>query len=367
MERKEQANCIKYTNFDGIRIAEFRRGPVTEYIISASCGQNEGFADFLLKMQSLPALSETSVISQDIFGPHIEDPTITDPGHPVTWIQPPDYSGSCFQSTQIWAVKGLPVQRITYNQHVLGSLFEDDHTRICRLGGLGTTDPGISRQTQSRNTFIEMQQILLQAGMNFGNVLRTWFYNDHILDWYDEFNRVRTQLFKDYNMAPADLPASTGIGGSNPSGSALTAGLLAVTAKNPNTAWKSIESPMQKNPGRYGSSFSRAAELATPDYRRLFISGTASISRDGRTLHTSDIEKQIALTMQVVQSILESREMYWADSTRALVYLKEACFCDAWYNWCSRQNVSLPHCFLHADICRNDLLFEIELDAVSIN
>jgi hypothetical protein len=79
-----------------------------------------------------------------------------------------------------------------------------------------------------------------------------------------------------------------------------------------------------------------------------------------------DVENQIALTMEVVGAILQSRRMSWADTSRAIAYFKDiedAPLLDEY-----RRRKHLPHipiAVAHGDICRGDLLFEIEIDAVS--
>jgi enamine deaminase RidA (YjgF/YER057c/UK114 family) len=367
MEKSEQKRSLNRKSFDGITRIEFQHDGVTETSISAVCRENETFSDFLHRIQSEAIPAGTSIICQDIFASRQSIKPIPEINHPVTWIEPLDHTGRHLTGTQIWTIQGADVRRITLNNRIVGSIFEDRYVRYCRLGGLGTANPDLSRQIQAHNTFLEMQQLLTQTDMNFHNVIRTWFYNDRILDWYGDFNRARTQYFMDHKITLAEFPASTGIGAPNPSGSALTAGLLAVIPKSPSAAWKTVESPMQENPSEYGSSFSRAAEMETPDYRKLFISGTASISYDGQTVHTGDIYKQIELTMQVVLLILESRKMYWIDVNRALAYFKDPRFLDPWNCWCKENPAfSLPLCITHADVCREDLLFEIELDALVI-
>jgi enamine deaminase RidA (YjgF/YER057c/UK114 family) len=72
----------------------------------------------------------------------------------------------------------------------------------------------------------------------------------------------------------------------------------------------------------YRSSFSRAAEIVTPEWRTVFVSGTASIEPGGLTVHHDDMDKQVALTMDVVKAILETRGMTLKDSVRAIAYIK---------------------------------------------
>jgi len=336
-----------------------------EIIISAVCGNSEDFSDFLLRVRSTYIPSDAEIICQDIFGPPLPDKSLTASTHPVTWILPLGNTPHDLTGTQIWAIRRRSVERVIHNGRIVGSVFEDDHFRFCRLGGLGIGNPNLSREIQAHHAFFEMQQILSCLKMDFHDVMRTWFYNDRILDWYDTFNFVRTTFFRDQNINLSQFPASTGIGAGNPLGASLTAGLLTAVPKCMNAMWKTVESPMQENPDKYGSSFSRAAELITPDYHRLFISGTASISYDGLTMHHGDIYRQIELSMQVISSILDSRGMDWTDVTRGLAYFKEPLFLKSWRNWCEQQSISLPLCTVYADICRRDLLFEIEVDAVT--
>ena len=68
--------------------------------------------------------------------------------------------------------------------------------------------------------------------------------------------------------------------------------------------------------------------------------------------------------MTAVKAILDSRGYGWADATRAIVYLKEAAFRAPWRAWCAAQG--LPETFAAetvCDVCRDEWLFEIEVDA----
>jgi len=53
----------------------------------------------------------------------------------------------------------------------------------------------------------------------------------------------------------------------------------------------SAQSPRRSSarPMEYGSSFSRTVQVAVPDHRRLYVSGTASIDRDCRTAAEGDL------------------------------------------------------------------------------
>jgi enamine deaminase RidA (YjgF/YER057c/UK114 family) len=115
----------------------------------------------------------------------------------------------------------------------------------------------------------------------------------------------------------------------------------------------------------YGSSFSRAVEIGTPDYRTLLVSGTASIEPGGATAFVGDVDRQIQLTMDVVAGILKSRAMDWGDATRAVMYLKKPEFLENWQSWLRKNKLeNLPLINIEADVCRDDLLVELEIDCV---
>jgi enamine deaminase RidA (YjgF/YER057c/UK114 family) len=163
------------------------------------------------------------------------------------------------------------------------------------------------------------------------------------------------------------MPASTGIGAGNCAGAAVVAEAFAIKPKKDGVRIQEVTSPRQCPAPDYKSSFSRAVEVVLPDHRRLYVSGTASIKRDGATAHIGDATKQIALTMEVVKAILESRRMGWSDVSRAIAYFKDIQDAPLLDSYCSKKRLPLlPMAVAHGDICRDELLFEIEIDAVAV-
>jgi enamine deaminase RidA (YjgF/YER057c/UK114 family) len=162
------------------------------------------------------------------------------------------------------------------------------------------------------------------------------------------------------------VPASTGVAGRNAIGAALLSGLIAIKSEDEGVRAFEVPSPLQSPALQYGSSFSRAVELELPDLRRLYISGTASIDETGKTVYIGDPAGQVRQTMEVVQAILQSREMDWGDVTRALVYFKRAADAPLFEKYRQESGVpAFPAVTVENDICRDDLLFEIEVDAVA--
>ena len=260
---------------------------------------------------------------------------------------------------------GTPTRLIRRHGHTLGTCYEDAYAEYCLLTGILPTDLTATRPDQTTALFHAIEDALTDANMTFDHVARTWLYMDNILDWYDPFNRARDAFFTTRGTYDKLVPASTGIGTANLIGSAITACAIAVKPKNGQAKIQAVDSPLQCSALHYRSSFSRAVEIATPEQKTLLISGTASIEPGGATAHVDDPAKQIQLTMDVVHAILTSRGMTWADTTRAIMYLKKPEYMKPWQAWLQAHNLTtMPLATIEADVCRDDLLVELELDAV---
>ncbi len=286
---------------------------------------------------------------------------------PVAWLEGAGGAPQDLRGTQVWAVSGCSPDPIRIDGRVAGYAFEDRDAKYCLLADLRPADASRSRQEQARETFTTMESALGLAGMNFSNVVRTWFFIRDILSWYEDFNEVRTAFFGERGMSGGTTPASTGVGATNAAGTAIVAGALAIKAKNNDVRIHGVNSPLQCPAAAYGSSFSRAVEVMFPDHGRLYVSGTASIQPAGKTAHPGDVKEQIDLTMKVVNSILESRQMAWKDVVRAVAYFRRIADESLFDSYCKANRMPrLPLVTAQGDICRNDLLFEMEVDAIRL-
>lgn len=282
---------------------------------------------------------------------------------PVLWVEGRSCDGASLAGVQAFAVRDTEVERVLVDGRIVGTAFVDGGARHCLLAGVGPGDPGAAAAAQTQQTFANLQLALERAGFDTADLARTWFYNANLLGWYDTFNRVRTAHYAQHPFRSGCVPASTGVEGRSPAGAALTVAAWAVQPLAPGAAVTDVASPLQCAASRYGSSFSRAVEISSGDRRRLLVSGTASIAPGGESLWRGDIARQIATTMEVVEALLRSRGMHWADVVRATTYFKYPLDAAAYEAWQSANGVRLPAIAVHCDICRDDLLFEIELDA----
>ena len=268
-----------------------------------------------------------------------------------------------------FSVSGGKVRNLVRGGRVVATLCESDSAQWLFAAGVLPPDLSMSRVGQAEAIFPELAGLLEEAGMAFSNVVRTWFYVDRICEWYGEFNAARSRYFDAHDVFKTFLPASTGIGSANADGAALCAGFIAMKPKKSSVRAETVESPLQEPAMAYKSSFSRAAEIVSEDGRTLYISGTASIKPHSHEVaYVGDVPKQISCTMNAVKAIVESRGMSWKDVTRAIVYLKDSSSIGPWRKWLADNGLKDDFAAVTVcDVCRDEWLFEIELDAACVS
>ena len=248
-----------------------------------------------------------------------------------------------------------------------GVVTEDAWGRYALLTGIGPADASASAFDQTVSAFEGVERELSSIGMDFSHVVRTWLYADRILEWYGELNKARDRFFRSRGVYGRFVPASTGIGWSCGSPARIVLGAFAAQAKEAGSVEvEALPSPLQCPALEYGSSFSRAAEVRTPGWRRVIVSGTASIEpKSHEVAHVGDVARQIDCTMNAVSAIYSSRGMSFGDITGALVYLKDESCRAHWERWlAAHPEYPAAHSrAIVADVCRPDWLFEIESDA----
>lgn len=285
---------------------------------------------------------------------------------PITWLSQPDKPAVPAVSFQVHAIGGTPIELVLDGDRQVGCRVRDDHAEYVYLQVLSA--PGDNDKYEAtRDVFNKMDSTLQTAGFDFSRTLRTWLFADDILAWYDRLNRGRDHFFQQHDIFNQLVPASTGVGIANPLGSALATELVAVRPLNADIRIEKVVSPLQCEALDYKSSFSRAVRIQTPDHSRMYVSGTASIAPDGTTAHVGECAKQIDLTMQVVEALIANGSMDWSNSVRAITYFKKSEDFGLFDAFCEKTGLNLPHVKIEADVCRHDLLFELELELLSLS
>ena len=376
MERDNNisSSVSKYIT-DDFNVLIVSNSKIQRHYISAQFDHYDDPDDLLKLLEEYISSKDVKIVAQTVFGSssyydvHISSLNKIFSGieWPITWIESQCYGNNKLTAIQLIAISGVSLEPIRLNEKIIGNYFEYEDAQICFLGGLLPTNIKSTNAQQAEDVFIQMEKALNLVGMDFSNVIRTWLYINNILDWYDEFNKVRTEFFNKRRIFEGLVPASTGVGVANHKDAALVTELIAVKGKSNLFKVEEVKSPLQCSAMDYKSSFSRAVEVRFSDYRRLYISGTASINSSGKTVFIENTEKQISQTMDVATAILKSRNMDWNDITRAIAYFPDINSSSLFKKYCLQQSISLAHIVItHGDICRSDLLFEIEVDAVKI-
>ncbi len=365
-------STIDRKTFPGMKVVSLKSSGISELFITADlCEKDIGAV--MREAMSVVADKGAEVVDQMVFSPMGADnasvtamkEAIGDCNWPITWVDSGHKNGSSLGGTYIHAVSGADVQRVTLEGRIVGSVFQDESTKFCCLGDLWSSQSETSRTEQAEHTFDMMEEAIKLAGMDFSNIVRTWLYLDELLQWYGPFNRVRDDFFKRRGVFDSLVPASTGISGANPAGAAMIAAAMGVQSLDGSGQAEMLPSPLQCPALEYGSSFSRAMAITQTHCNRITVSGTASIEPGGKTVCIDDVPGQIDLTMRVVSAILAQKGVSWSDVTRTIAYFKRADYLRYYVKYCDDNGIpDMPTIITENDICRHDLLFEIELDTI---
>ncbi len=258
------------------------------------------------------------------------------------------------------------------------ALFDNGTSRF--LIGMVQSNHHASCQVNSENTFADLEKLLDQAGMKMKNIIRQWNYLEDILGFdgdeqrYQEFNNVRSKYYANAFLETG-YPAATGIG-MNRGGVIIE--FIAVDSNE--VISQPVDNPGQISAHKYSEKvlvgqecvikttpkFERARYLQNQDKKLILISGTASIIGE-KTMGVDDPVLQTEVTIENIKR-LYSGEVLKAISENGLqpkygharVYVKYRKDFAAIKRTFKKHYGNLPVVYIIADICRNDLLVEIE-------
>ena len=263
------------------------------------------------------------------------------------------------------AVLGVQPGRVELDGQFCGRVLDLPAGRYVTLSAFSAPQAG-DCTAQARAMVEQAEAALKIVGGSFHSVVRTWMWLGDILAWYGPFNKVRNQFFHERGLlddgsGKVELPASTGIGIGPATGGECCLDLVALVREG--EIPELLLAGGDQNPAYdYGSAFSRASRCETPGGNTVFISGTAAIDSSGATEYVDDVPRQVEAAIRHARAVLRDTECSDEDVVNALIYCKtpevEAHFLERWDD-----ELPWPTIVLVADVCRDDLLFEIELAA----
>jgi enamine deaminase RidA (YjgF/YER057c/UK114 family) len=232
-----------------------------------------------------------------------------------------------------------------------------------RFHAAGLCGPGGNAYEQTLGMFARAEDLLQQAGMEFGDVVRTWIHLRDIDRDYGELNRARREFFAVRGIDP--VPASTAVGGAPASAAHdLCLGVYAVQAERPQ-ARTVMTSPTLNEAAQYGADFVRGMKVMETNKVALYVSGTASIDEQGRTAHPGDFEAQADRMLVNIAALLAGQGADFGNVVSAITYLKHPSDAERLRGKLRDAGFEgFPHALVEAPICRPHLLCETEALAV---
>ncbi len=180
---------------------------------------------------------------------------------------------------------------------------------------------------------------------------------------YKRFCSGRLRAFNEYGLGDLQFPAASAVGhyGEGITVYALTATRAGQHHANPRQV-DAFKYPRQYGPS--SPSFARATTLNVANQRLCFISGTASILGHS-SVHRGDLRLQLYTTNDNILYLLKETSFKRSDIRTLRVYLRNI---DDYADCKKVVEELFPNTtviYTHADICRADLLVEIECFCVA--
>jgi len=246
-----------------------------------------------------------------------------------------------------------------------------------------------SLHSGTHRAFGRMAGLLEGVGFSFAQVVRTWLYLGNIVgpeaaqQRYQELNRARADFYagvpfgnhhvRTAGAADVFFPASTGIGAQ---GEGVAMSCVALRSERDDLLVAALENPNQTSAYAYEAyysprrpRFSRAVAVVADGVATLFVSGTASIT-EAESRYPDDVEKQTHQTLDNIETLVGPENCgrhdlvdigaTLGDLAHIRVYLKHPADYEKVRRICCQRVGPLPAIYAVADVCRPELLVEIE-------
>ena len=308
----------------------------------------------------------------------------------TTFVAQPPCNGAALV-VELWAVGGDGVKVTRHGAFLIEVASEG--IRWIHVGGICGPKWASGPHQEALYCFEGLEKQLARTGAGSDQVVRTWIYVNQIAagpdgrQRYQEMNRARTEVFRDRwmcgrslgTMAPLTVyPASTEVG---TQGRTTSMCCMALDSSRPDVFVLPLENPQQTAACDYASSysphspkFSRAMAVVQGHFVTTLVSGTASIVNQ-QTVHPGDAARQTEQTIQNIAILIAPANFArhglpgagasLRDLAKLRVYVKRPEDYLVCREVVERMLPGVPVLYLRADVCRPDLLVEIEAVAFS--
>ena len=237
---------------------------------------------------------------------------------------------------------------------------------IWSTGLRGPAGAAAGRQTEA--LFAGLSARLRRAGGSVrDNCVRTWLYLSDIDRDYGGMVAARSEAFRRLGLTRrTHYIASTGIEGS-PAGGSCLVGMDAYSVLGLRRRQVSYLNDFSRlcRTADYNVTFERGTRVAYADRAHYFISGTASIDKEGNILHPGDAARQLGRALGNMEALLKAGGARLADLMYLIVYLREPADYPRVESILKKKFPRLPVAAVKGAVCRPGWLVEIEGAAIS--
>ena len=327
--------------------------------------------NFFINSSSYESYSEIQQIIHREVGSRFSDEIL------LSIIAQPPLTGkviieACFYDPKLWQTKLISKGE---NGAVI---FEKQGSKIL-IGNVQSFKNSDCR-TNAEHAFSQLSQIFSVVEFPVNSIVRQWNYIENILGFdaqeqrYQAFNNVRSSFYGDAFLTTG-YPAATGIG-MNQGGVIIEF----IAIQSDELVTYPIDNPEQISAHAYSEKvlvgeqcvlkttpkFERARYLELFGKKIIFISGTASI-RGEHTVGVGNPAEQTEITISNISQLYSKKVLGKISSGdlnpkygHARVYIKDRKDYNAIRRTFKTHFGNLPVVYIIADICRTDLLVEIE-------
>lgn len=248
-------------------------------------------------------------------------------------------------------------------------LVENDKGRFLFAGGFQNNILSHPIGKQAQEVFVKMIRLLEEEDFPVDSIVRQWNYIERITasdggnQHYQSFNNARSAFYAGVDWTNG-YPAATGIG-TNLGG--VLVDLDAAVFTSPDTFATPIDNKLQVAAHSYSDKvletslnhkttpkFERAKSITSGNRRLVYISGTAAI-RGEESLRGVGIEKQLHATMENIAQLAPLEALIMLR-----VYLKNRDDYAMARRMLDDYGLGVPVSYMCTDVCREELLIEIE-------
>lgn len=252
-------------------------------------------------------------------------------------------------------------------------VLENNDGRFLFCGGFHGDVINYGVGQQAVEVFRMTGEVMKREGFPVNSIIRQWNYIEQITKYegedqhYQLFNNARSDFYSKTDWSNG-YPAATGIG-TNLGG--ILVDVDAALFKSPDCYATPIDNKLQIAAHAYSGEVLEAAnkKKSTPKFERaksmtfdgrklVYISGTAAI-RGEESLTGVGLGRQLHITMENIDQLTGGARL-----EMLRVYLKDKSFYEEAKRLIDGYQLNIPVSYMWADVCRDELLIEIEGIAV---